>query len=176
MHNTHIHTDHPPISPAWTMYIIYSNSQGTITSADTGSLVPTEFTANALKVTLSPLVKFTLSWLTSSETCICSELGNVWFIPFTSTCTNEVYNTCQMVCTFSQHLRKYMYSYYTFIHFLLTHVNNRKRGSMHSTQPCLTELFLKMTGDLWWASLLWRSFSYSYHFSPNPQSDGSAVI
>ena len=59
---------HAPICPAWTMYILYSNSQGTITSADTGSLVPTEFTANTLRVTLSPLVKFTLSWLTSNET------------------------------------------------------------------------------------------------------------
>ena len=47
-------------------YIHYS--QGTITSTDTGSLVPTEFTANALRVTLSPLVKFTLSWLSSKET------------------------------------------------------------------------------------------------------------
>ena len=86
MHNTHIHTDHPQVSPAWTMYILYSNSQGTITSAETGSLVPTEFTANALKVTLSPLVKFTLSWLTSNETCNPSELRNVWFVPLTSTC------------------------------------------------------------------------------------------
>ena len=53
-----------------------SHSLGTTTSADTGSLVPTAFTANALTVNLSPLVKFTLSWLTSNETCICSELGN----------------------------------------------------------------------------------------------------
>ena len=71
------------------MYITYSNSQGTITSADTGSLVPTEFTANALKVTLSPLVKFTLSWLTSNETCICSELGKGCSVPLTSTCSKR---------------------------------------------------------------------------------------
>ena len=46
---------------------VYS-SQGTITSTDTGSLVPTEFTANALKLTLSPLVKFTLSCV---RVCVC---------------------------------------------------------------------------------------------------------
>ena len=85
MHNAYIHTDHPPISPAWTMYIIYSNSQGTITSADTGSLVPTEFTANALKVTLSPLVKFIFRLLTSNETRICSELRKGYSVLFTST-------------------------------------------------------------------------------------------
>ena len=53
------------------------SSQGTITSTDVGSLVPTAFTANALRVNLSPLVKFTRSWLSNNETCICSKLGNV---------------------------------------------------------------------------------------------------
>ena len=29
------------------------------------------------RVNLSPLVKFTRSWLSNNKTCICSELGNV---------------------------------------------------------------------------------------------------
>ena len=53
------------------------NSQGTSTSVDTRSLVPNVFTAYAIKVNLSPSVKFTLSWFSSNETCICSELANV---------------------------------------------------------------------------------------------------
>lgn len=34
--------------------VFVNNSQGTIASADTGSLVPTEFTTNTLKVNSSP--------------------------------------------------------------------------------------------------------------------------
>ena len=42
------------------------SSQVAITS-NVRFLVSTEFTANALRVTLSPLVKFTLSWLTPAS-------------------------------------------------------------------------------------------------------------
>ena len=44
------------------------DSQGTMSTADRGSLVPTELVANTLTVWFSPLVKFWSSWVTSTDT------------------------------------------------------------------------------------------------------------